>query len=285
MTLARQPLNIVRGMPSIYDEATAVRRVSDIDGTIRFDAEVMPGWDIAGNANGGYLLGIAARAMASVAERPPLTITAHYLAPAPAGACHVDVTPIRSGRRLATLSAGMWQGERQILQLLGTFGDQSDDRTVHYTDGVPPVMPDWATMEPNLMPPIGTTGGAPPIAERLELRMRPEDAEFHLGVKTGRAEIGGWLAFADHAPFDAFSLMFAADAMAPPVFNTEVPVGWVPTIELTVHVRGVPAPGPLRCVFRSRFIQGGLLDEDGELWDSAGVLVAQSRQLALVPRG
>ena len=70
------------------------------------------------------------------------------------------------------------------------------------------------------------------------------------------------------------------------VFNRpEFPVGWSPTLELTVHVRGVPAPGPLRCRFASRSIADGMFDESGELWDSTGRLVAHSRQLALVPRG
>jgi len=52
-----------------------------------------------------------------------------------------------------------------------------------------------------------------------------------------------------------------------------------------VHVRGVPAPGPLRCIFRSRFMQTGMFEEDGEMWDSEGRLVALSRQLALIPKG
>jgi acyl-CoA thioesterase len=53
---------------------------------------------------------------------------------------------------------------------------------------------------------------------------------------------------------------------------------------LTAHVRARPAPGWLRCVFTTRFVTGGFLEEDGELWDDTGRLVAQSRQLALIPR-
>ena len=53
----------------------------------------------------------------------------------------------------------------------------------------------------------------------------------------------------------------------------------IPTIEHTVHVRKQPAPGWLRCKFASRFVFGGYLEADGVIWDSAGNLVAQSRQL------
>ena len=58
--------------------------------------------------------------------------------------------------------------------------------------------------------------------------------------------------------------------------------GWVPTVELTVHVRCRPAPGPLRVSITTRNLAGGFLEEDAEVWDSAGRLVAQSRQLARV---
>ena len=88
--------------------------------------------------------------------------------------------------------------------------------------------------------------------------------------------MAGWFAFATETPIDQIALLLVADAFAPAVFNTGVPFGWVPTVELTVHVRAVPAPGPLRCVFRTRFVAGGMLEEDGEVWDAAGTLVAQS---------
>ncbi|MEO6570749.1 MAG: thioesterase family protein [Ilumatobacteraceae bacterium] len=266
-------------MTGMYELATAVRRVGDG----RFEADVQPGWDIGGNANGGYLLGIAGRAMAEAVGRPPLTVTAHYLAPAPAGPCRVDVQVVRSGRRLATATASLWQGDRQIMQLLGTFGEQQPafEGEVPYIVGAPPVMPSF---EESTAPPPLPDGEVPAIFGKLGIRMRPGDAGFRDGVKSGRAEIGGWFSFADERPVDAIGLLFVADSFPPPVFNTDHPVAWVPTVELTVHVRGVPAPGPLRCEFRSRFIQAGLLEEDGEIWDSTDHLVAQSRQLALVPR-
>jgi hypothetical protein len=97
------------------------------------------------------------------------------------------------------------------------------------------------------------------------------------------AEIAGWFGFADGRPVDTLALLMVCDAFPPAVFHLEMPPGWVPTLELTVHVRAVPAPGPVKCVFRSHFVQGGFFNEDGEVWDSAGTLVAQSRQLGLTP--
>jgi acyl-CoA thioesterase len=266
-------------MPGIYAAATAVRRVDDR----RWEADVHEGWDIGGNANGGYLLGIAGRAMVEATGRPPLTLTAHYLAPAPAGPCHIDVDVVRTGRRLATATASLWQGDRQILQLLGTFGEQQDgpDVIAPYVDGAPPEMPSW---DESVQPPLPPGNEGPSMFTKLGTRLRPGDTGFRDGHKSGKAEIAGWFAFSDDRPIDAVALLFVADSFPPPVFNTDHPVAWVPTVELTVHVRGVPVPGPLQCIFRSRFIMGGLVEEDGEVWDASGHLVAQSRQLSLAPR-
>ena len=75
------------------------------------------------------------------------------------------------------------------------------------------------------------------------------------------------------------------DALPPSVFNLPGnPPGWVPTIEYTVHVRAVPAPGPVQCVIRTNLIGDGFLEEDGEVRDSTGKVVATSRQLALLGR-
>ena len=60
-------------MTGAFDAATAVELVGVADGVHRYRAEVHDGWDIGGNANGGYVLAIAGRAMADAVGRPPLT--------------------------------------------------------------------------------------------------------------------------------------------------------------------------------------------------------------------
>lgn len=258
-----------------FEAATAVRRRTP--GV--YDARIAEGWDIAGNANGGYVIALACRAMADATGRPPLTVTAHYLAPGTPGPVAIDVHVIRSGRRMATASATVRSGDRVILAVLGTFAEQEPGGPA-VVDGAPPELP----------PVEECVAATPPVAsgfhDRVRSSIRPVDAGFRDGNPSGRAEVEGWFALLDSDQVDVFGLVMATDAFAPVVFNSGAfPVGWSPTLELTVHVRAVPSPGPLRCRFSSRFLTAGMFDETGEIWDSAGTLVAHSRQLALVPRG
>jgi hypothetical protein len=94
----------------------------------------------------------------------------------------------------------------------------------------------------------------------------------------------GWVRLLHEEPVDTLGLLLAVDAFPPTAFNARLPVAWTPTVELTVHLRARPAPGWLRASFSTRFVSAGFLEEDGEVWDSTGRLVAQSRQLALLPR-
>jgi hypothetical protein len=260
-----------------FQRATAVERLAGG----RYVAAIHDGWDIGGHANGGYVLAVAGRAMADAAGRRPLTVTAHYLAPAPAGPCTVQVEPVRTGGRLGTYTASLAQGDRELLRVLGTFGSPRADGG-RYVDGAPPALPPYEECAPHgdsNQPPF------PNIASRLAIRLRPADVGFRTGSPSGNGEVAGWFAFSAEEPIDEIGLLLVADAFPPAVFNTGLAIGWVPTVELTVHVRRAPAPGPLRCRFVSRFIGDGVLEEDGEMWDSTGVLVAESRQLALTPRG
>ena len=106
--------------------------------------------------------------------------------------------------------------------------------------------------------PVGPAGGGRPVRDH---RLDPVQGRH-------RAEQPG--------PLSLF-----ADAF-PPTLLGAVDAGWVPTIELTVHVRGVRRRAGCSGRFGPEFLMDGLLEEDGELWDSEGRPVALSRQLAMV---
>ncbi|MGA1439971.1 MAG: thioesterase family protein [Ilumatobacteraceae bacterium] len=270
-------------MGTEFENASAVRRVTADEGRLSYEAAIAPGWDIAGNANGGYLIAVAARAMADAVGRPPLSVTAHYLSPGKPGPVTIDVEVVRDGRRMAVVRASMISATGPVLSLLGTFAD-------HPVPGSGPAVIDGAP--PEVPAPEECVAGGPPnevgesgFGDRVIGRYHPADAGFREGRPSGTARMRGWFEFADGGHIDAFGLLVALDAFAPVCFNRpEFAVSWAPTIELTAHVRAEPAPGPLRVLFSSRFLQDGMFEEDGEIWDSAGRLVAQSRQLALLPR-
>ena len=261
-----------------FAEATAVARTDDD----RFQAEIRPGWDIADNANGGYLLTMAARAIAQRCGRPdPITITAHYLSPGKPGPVEISTHVVKQGRRFATATATLSTGERPILTALASLGDVSEaEGPLRIDASIPDIPPpdDCVPVEP-------TDTFPPPFMGRVELRLHPEDARFGTGEPSGVPRVRGWFRLRDDEPMDTMALLIATDAFPPTIFNADLPVAWTPTVELTAHVRARPTPGWLRCAFTTRFITGGFLEEDGEIWDSIGRLVAQSRQLALVPRG
>ena len=78
------------------------------------------------------------------------------------------------------------------------------------------------------------------------------------------------------------SLPLFCDAFPPSLFALYGYIGWVPTLELTVQIRRKPAAGWILATFETDDLHNGLFIETGTLWDSAGQLVARSRQLAML---
>jgi acyl-CoA thioesterase len=261
---------------SSFASDTALERVQQGS----YSGNIESGWDIGGNANGGYLLAIAARAIALETARPdPLTITAHYLSPGKAGPVTVEVKVLKQGRRFAVATATLFANSTALVQVLGTFADLGrTEPGFERIDAAPPPLP-----QPGECVAHVSARGAPPMFDRLDLRLHPEDAGFLCGKPSGLLRVRGWFRFAESEAVDTLGLLLAVDAFPPTAFNAH-PVAWTPTVELTTHVRARPAPGWLRANFTSRFLSGGFLEEDGEIWDSSDRLVAQSRQLALLPR-
>jgi hypothetical protein len=263
------------GGPEAYefDADTAIQPA----GPGRWTAEVTSRWDVIGGApNGGYLLAIALRALGREIGAPhPLTATAHYLRRCAPGPVEVATSVVRPGRR-PTGKARLLRGDEPAMLLTATFGDLGTSSGPTHIAGGPPDLPpvDGCVAAPPDL-------DVPPLARRFDMRLDPGCVGWAVGQPTGEARMAGYLRFADGRPPDVWSLPLIADALPPAVLNVLPDVTWVPTLELTVHVRAEPAPGWLRGVFTTRYLADGSLEEDGEVWDSEDRLVALSRQLAL----
>ena len=275
---------------SEFDRGTAVTRRDGAPSV--YDAVLDQGWRIGGGINGGLLLALAGRALSQhlgdgTGHIDPVSVSGYYLSASRPGPAEVQVETVRSGRTLSTGSASLVQRRSdgtpvERLRVLASYGDLAAAEGEVRTSATPPQLP----------PPdqcIGTEHAPPTflqqadLLQRLDLRLDPASVGWALGKPSGEGRIQGWLRFPDGRMPDPLMLLFAVDALPPVTFDLGL-FGWTPTVELTVHVRARPVPGWLRVVHSTRNLAGGFLEEDAEIWDESGRLVAQSRQLAIVPR-
>jgi hypothetical protein len=274
---------------SEFDRDTAVVGRAGAAGT--YDVRLSAGWVIGSAVNGGHLLAVLARALREVLpHNDPITITAHYLTASQPGPAVVRAQTVRGGRSMSTGQASLFQvdeegREVERIRVLAGYGDLDALPDDVRTSATPPEMPAAADcVSSDDAPEDGPIQGSTALLKRLNLRLDPATVGWAVGAPSGAGEIRGWFGLADGRDHDALSVLLAVDALPPTAFDLGLK-GWTPTLELTVHLRCRPAPGALRISVRTKNLAGGLLEEDAEVWDSAGRLVAQSRQLARAPRG
>jgi acyl-CoA thioesterase len=234
--------------------------------------------------------------MADAAGRPdPVTITAHYLSPGKPGPLEVHTEVVKAGKRFTTVRATMTDGAgKPLITVLGTFSDLDPAASLNgghddwptLVQSSPPDLPPVDECQRMMRAPVSDDPARrpPDFVSSIQMHLHPDDAGFATGRKSGEMRVRGWFDLRDGEPIGTIGLLTAVDAFPPTIFNTDLPVAWVPTVELTAHIRARPTPGWLRCAFTTRFVTGGFIEEDGEVWDEDGTLVAQSRQLALLPR-
>jgi len=262
--------------PFAFDSDTASTRVGDHT----YELELTDRWNTpAGTANGGYLLAVCVRALRGEVPQPDLlSVSAHYLRPGTPGPARVETETARIGRRTGTGAATLLREGKEIIRVLATFTDlaAAEGQTIEL--GVAPELP---APEECVDPVTGRGKVAQTgIGERVEFRM-PQLRGFW-GGELGRAERWEfWMRFTDGRDADPIALAALVDAAPPVIFDHGVRAS--STVELTAHIRRRPAPGWLAARVSTRHLVNGFHEEDFELWDSTGALVAQSRQLAIVP--
>jgi acyl-CoA thioesterase len=254
-----------------FDEGITVIRQNErtFHGTISGD------WSINDTPNGGYLMALCARVAQEEGAKGSLAIlTTAFLARSGPGRVELSLQHLGASRQFERYQVHLSQAGELKAAALATLANRADPGAEVRMEAEAPSLPPAESCIP--MPEMpGYT-----LFSRLDVRLDPACAGWMTGALTDRSEIRGWVRFQDDRSPDELALLCLADSFPPAVLASQGMVAWVPTIECSVNLRQLPTTAWLIGRFRSRFLHHGMVEEDGELWDEAGSLVALSRQIA-----
>jgi hypothetical protein len=277
---------------TIFDEATAVRSCGEglyeMLPDRRF-ALVTPGGKVPPAVNGGVLIATVLRAVLDSSPLPhPVATSAHFLRVARLEPARVRVTWLKQGKTAATARATLIQDSLPVLDVTVTTGTvapgPSDAAELSWTGAPPDFPPIEECVDLGPWPGTAAPDGTAGYAAQVRLLLDPATTGWRRGEPSGVPEMRGYFLLREDRQPDAYLLALAVDGLPPVVFGLGA-TGWAPTVELTWQMRAVPSAGPLRVATRCRHVSAGWFDEEAEVWDAAGQLVAQSQQIARVGRG
>ena len=254
-----------------FDQDIAV----ELENSHCYTGSIATNWSISGVPNGGYLMALITNALvqSSRVKATPI-VTANFLNRCHPGDARVSVERMSQSRQFDRLEARLEQNGEERIRAFGTFADEKNECTLErYQTKAPDIRNLEECIAVPELPDFTLYG-------RMDIRLDPGCTGWFEGRLADRSEIKGWIRFKDDRAFDVPAILLAADAFPPAVLTSQGMVAWVPTIECSINIRNLPASTWLKCIFRTRFITCGLLEEDGEIWDENNALVAISRQIA-----
>jgi acyl-CoA thioesterase len=204
-------------------------------------------------------------------------VSISYFRPPAAGEARVDVTALRIGKRVATFEALLTQDDRPVVHAVASFHDAeaATDGLQHPSPSAPSIAAPDDCLDLMAAVPIEDV----PIIGRFLYRHEAVPG-WMTGEPTGDMSATFWVRPQDGRPIDALAAAVLVDAY-PPV-TTEIEQIRSATVQLTVHFRRRPATEWALAHVVTRHVIDGYHEEDVELWDEQGRLIAQSRQLALL---
>ncbi|MGV9825870.1 thioesterase family protein [Gordonia sp. NPDC003429] len=216
----------------------------------------------------------------SGSELVPVAIASDYLSAPDPAEVQLEVTLRKRGRTVSLLHVDLCQNGRTMVSSSVTLARPETGRPHHSAptllDGVPITPVDG-----------GIDIDSSPVSEvmhlgpALDLVLDPQTFPVASG-DTGEPVVRGWTRPKGCDPDADFTVLICD--ISPPVVMNLALFGWAPTLQLTTYVRREPAPGWLRFAATSSEVGPGMFEEDHLVMDSTGAVVAQSRQLALVPQ-
>lgn len=260
-------------MTDFYPRDTIATRTQDGILTL----EVSDRWNTPlGKPNGGWVLASMLRTAMDHADvgRPVVAAITYFASPEPGTTATMTVTPVKLGRRVQTVDVDLACEGKPLARMTASFARDHHGAT-HELAG-PPSLPDPAGLpDPRAagMPGDGLFG-------RVEYRMA-QSPGWAEGKPSGDPTTQLWQRLDGGTEIDWPAVGLPTDASPPPVLELGHLVSM--TVQLTVHFHRLPAPGSwVASRFTTRHVSDGFHEEDGELWDADGNLLAQSRQLAIL---
>jgi acyl-CoA thioesterase len=227
-----------------------------------------------GTPNGGYILATMLRGLRDeMGADDPLVTSITYLTAPRTGPAELRTSALRRGRRVQTGTASLWEADRHVAEMTASFGPRTGGLTLELGSA-----PDLPSPDQCLDPRgHGLPDGG--IFDRVDYRLASAPG-WSTGQPSGDPTVVLWQRLRDGRDIDFPALAFLCDSFAPPVL--ELGDHQSMTVQLTVHLHRLPRPGWLATRIQTRHVVEGFHEEDCELWDEDGALVAQSRQLAIL---
>ncbi len=262
-----------------FDDAIALSSDDSSDGDeMVWHGHLTHDWSIGPVPNGGYSGAVLANALqqhtgAAVAS----SLTTHYYRPTlPDAPFTVRTEIMKRGRTVTHADAVLEQDGKVRCRSVALMGSYPAPDMILSTPP-PEVAPvdDCPARDPK------SQGLNMSLLDTLDVRLDPA-TEATDGPDGEGERVAGWVKFRDDRPNDSLALTLFVDSFPPAVLVTLPGTGWVPTLEMTTHIRAEAAPGWIRGEVTSANVRGGTLIENVRLWDSTDTLVAEARQLALL---
>jgi acyl-CoA thioesterase len=272
---------------SRFTRETAVTSDPAVPG--RYRADFSDEWCAPEVPQGGVATAVMLRAMEAELDRPDQslrTVTNVFAAPVRSGPAEVDVTMLRRGRSMSQMTATMRTvGESVGHTAVAVFGGPRPG--FEFTDRVLPDVPPPEEC-PSFRDPLpdGVQSRNFRYWEHVEGRPALGHAPWD-DYEPTTSQRASWMRFDDppvleDGTMDPFALVTLCDTQPGAVgerMGQNVPFWLPPSVDLTVHVVGVPRSEWLLSNGRAHYAGDGYASTEMELWDPEAGLIAYATQL------
>lgn len=268
-----------------FSDVMALRPVDGRPGS--FAANLNEHWTIGPKVHGGVMVALCAKAAREAYRQeggaePPgvraVAVSVSFLSAPDPGAVRLDTIVRKRGRRIGLVDVELWAASRVCVHAVVTLGVPEDVQD----EPLLSVNPVAALMAPEPPPDVPAIAPGHPAGEINNLA---RGCHIHPLVPdpppAGEAPLFQTWARPKDGPVDDLFALMCGDISLPAPYALGRR-GWAPTVQLTAYLRAVPADGWLRVLATAALVGEQWFDEDHTVVDSAGRIVVQTRQLALV---